>query len=117
MQDSLASMPGDKMLRLREAAAALSPEGYVKVSTLRLEIARSRLTAMRIGKSYYVTPASLMEYKKKCLVSPKGHVSGSSGPATPMGNPSAPEVGLSGMDQKSIALASLKKLGQKLTSN
>jgi hypothetical protein len=114
--DTLSSVPKTKLLRLPEAAHLLSPEGYVSVSTLRLEINRGRLPAQRIGKSFFVTPRDLEEFVKTCRVKPKDPAYGSNlSGETPKIVSSAAKAGSSAMGDANIALASLKSLGQKLS--
>ncbi|MGD0561753.1 MAG: helix-turn-helix domain-containing protein [Roseiarcus sp.] len=107
-----------KLLRLKEASILLSPEGHISVSTLRLEIGRQRLPAQKIGKSFYVTPLDLREFIERCRVKPKAPVCGSNlNGGTPLAVSLAAPVGSSETAHANIALASLKSLGQKLTSD
>lgn len=44
--------------------------GAVKVSTLRAEIRRGNLGALKIGKNLFTTPAYIREMKDRCRVQP-----------------------------------------------
>lgn len=58
----------DDTITLKDAASHF---GY-KVSTLRTEADRGRLTIYRIGNRYYTTPNDIREMVKKCRVDLKG---------------------------------------------
>jgi len=61
--------PLPELIRLSEAAAELG----LKVSSLRTEIRKGRLTPVEIAGRFYLTRESLGEMIKACRVKPKDH--------------------------------------------
>ena len=59
----------DDAITLRDAAAHF---GF-KISTLRTEANRGRLTIYRIGNRFWTTPADIKEMVRRCRVEQKGH--------------------------------------------
>jgi hypothetical protein len=62
-------MTDDDTITLKQAAEIYS----FKVSTLRAEHGKGRLTLYRIGNKDYTTPADIKEMVRQCRVDPKGH--------------------------------------------
>ena len=116
IEDVLDTMSQTKLLQLQEAAALLSPEGYVKVQMLRTDIARNKLPAVRMGKNLLVTPAGLKEYRERCRVQPKAPISPSKPAMQAKTDVSYPKAhGLSGTAPVNVALAAAMKLADKLS--
>lgn len=70
-----ATDPGpDDLMTLKEACSRVF-DGAFKVSTLRAEHQRGRLTIYKIGRRHFTTLRDLQEMKKKCLVAQKERAS------------------------------------------
>ncbi len=94
----------DEFIPLAEAARIAFPAGAVKVSSLRLEASRGRLTVYRIAGKVMTTLADVRKMADLCRVEPSLPVSGSGQPARterPSGSSSTADA--------SIALAALRQ--------
>lgn len=64
----------DGCLMTLQEACDLVFGGNVKVSTLRAEIARGRLTVFRVGRKHFTTPKHVREMVERCRVAGPPHV-------------------------------------------
>lgn len=102
---SPADWDDDDPMTLVEAVEVFGRRYPAKVSTLRSEIHRGRLTASYVGGAYWVTPASLKALFQ-CPVKPKAHgsTSGRAVPTPAQGGLSL-TAGLSETERLSVARA------------
>ncbi len=81
-------------------ASEIVLRGIVSVSALRTEISRGNLSAERIGRNLFTTPAAIREMREKCRVqNPQDSTSGKTVDAT---------SGSSATEEKTSELAALK---------
>ena len=59
-------------IRLDRAAELAFPDGSIKVSSLRREIAKGRLEAEEIAGKLFVTLSGIKRMRERCRVTPKG---------------------------------------------
>jgi len=97
----------DDLMTLQEACNRVF-DGAFKVSTLRAEHQRGRLTIYKIGRRHFTTLRDLQEMKKKCLVAQKERASISTRNAS---------NGLSETERLSSALVALTQTTEALKSN
>ena len=67
----------DAPMPLEVAIRRFFPEGGVTIDILRAAIRKGELTCERIGRSYFVTPHDIREWRHKCRVRGSRHGSGS----------------------------------------
>jgi hypothetical protein len=97
-------MSDDDLITLKQACETVFG-GAFKVSTLRAEAERGRLTIYRIGKRDFTTRKDLNRMRDKCRVQREGHTSTST---------QSGESGLSETDQVLSAQAAAKAAVQRL---
>ena len=97
----------DDLLTLKDACELVF-DGAFKISTLRAEHQRGRLTIYKIGRRHFTTLRDIQEMKKKCLVARKERVSIS----TRTGS-----SGLSETERLSSALVALSQTTEALKNN
>lgn len=100
-------------LRLAEAARLAFPDGSMKVSGLRKEIAKGRLVVERIAGKDYTTPANIGRMRELCRVERKAQDCGCSGHGK-VATESTPPRGASLTGKQSEALASARAKLRKL---
>ena len=61
-----AAFPPDAPMPLKVAAATCFPHGGVTKSTLLAAIAKGRLAYEKIGKTFFVTEAAVIEWRNQC---------------------------------------------------
>lgn len=99
--------PLPELISLSEAAAELG----LKISSLRTEIRKGRLTPVEIAGRFYLTRESLGEMIKACLVKPRGQDSTSDDTRQPE------HPGSSSMENPNVALDAANMTLQELKNN
>lgn len=92
----------DAPMPLEIAAKRFFPDGGVTIDMMRSAIRKGELTCERIGRSYFVTPADVREWRHKCRV--KGCRQGSGSDSV---RAASPDGSLSMEERKSILAAAL----------